>query len=111
MVQTIMNTIITVIVSAIFGYLIGIIKNYKKKLQDKHEESALLKEALMLLFQSNLTNTFYVYDIDKRIPDYVYRNWVNSFNIYKKLNGNEYCDTLKAKMDTWTFVRTDILDK
>lgn len=111
MVQTIMNTIITVIVSAIFGYLIGIIKNYKKKLQDKHDESIVLKEALMTMLQSNLTNTFYVYDSKKKIPDYVYRNWVNSFNIYKKLNGNEYCDTLKAKMDTWTFVKTDILDK
>lgn len=111
MADTVIKTIISLLVSALFGYLIGRIKDYKKRLKDKQEESELLRTALMTMLQSNLTNTFYVYDSKKKIPDYVYRNWVNSFNIYKKLNGNEYCDTLKAKMDTWTFVKTDILDK
>lgn len=109
MLQTIMNTIITVIVSAIFGYLIGIIKNYKKKLQDKHEESAVLKEALMTMLQSNLTNTFYVYEREKKIPDYIYRNWNNSKEIYTKLGGNDYIHVLSDKMKDWDFVKTDIL--
>ena len=66
MIQTIVNTILTVIVSTTFGYLIGMIKNYKKKLQNKNEESVILKEALMTMLQSNLTNTFYVYDSKKK---------------------------------------------
>lgn len=110
MVQTIMNTIITVIVSAIFGYLIGIIKNYKKKLQDKHDESIVLKEALMTMLQSNLTNTFYVYDSKKKIPDYVYRNWTNSKEIYEKLGGNDYIHVLSEKMKKWEFTKTDVLN-
>lgn len=110
MVQTIMNTIITVIVSAIFGYLIGRIRNYKKKLQDKHEESIMLKEALMTMLQSNLTNTFYVYDSKKKIPDYVYRNWNNSKEIYEKLGGNDYIHVLSEKMKKWEFTKTDVLN-
>ena len=110
MAQTIMNTIITVIVSAIFGYLIGRIRNYKKKLQDKHEESIMLKEALMTMLQSNLTNTFYVYDSKKKIPDYVYRNWNNSKEIYEKLGGNDYIHVLSEKMKKWEFTKTDVLN-
>lgn len=108
--ETIMNTIITVIVSAIFGYLIGRIRDYKKKLQDKHEESIMLKEALMTMLQSNLTNTFYVYDSKKKIPDYVYRNWNNSKDIYEKLGGNDYIHVLSEKMKKWEFTKTDVLN-
>ena len=109
MIQTIMNTIITVIVSSTFGYLIGMIKNYKKKKKKKNEESVILKEALMTMLQSNLTNTFYVYDSKKKIPDYVYRNWNNSKEIYEKLGGNDYIHVLSEKMKDWEFAKTDVL--
>ena len=110
MMSTVMNTIISLIVSALFGYLIGIIKSYRKKLKDNKEESEMLKEALMTMLQSNLTNTFYVYDTKKKIPDYVYRNWNNSKEIYEKLGGNDYIHVLSEKMKHWDFTKTDILD-
>ena len=109
MTQIIVSTTITFIISSILGYCVSVIKNYKNKLEEKNEESKLLKEALMTIFQSNLTNTYYVYENQKDIPDYVYKNWCNSKRIYEKLGGNDYVHILADKMKNWDFKKTDIL--
>lgn len=109
MLNTILNTVITFIVSGALGFSVSKIQGYKKKLKEKDEEGKLLKTALMTMLQSNLTNTYYVYEPQKAITDYMYRNWLNSFKIYKQLGGNDYCDTLKGKMENWEIIRTDIL--
>lgn len=110
MLNTIVNSVLSILVSGIIGYLIGLIRNYQKKIKDKEEESAMLKEAIKTMLQSNLTNTFYVYDTKKQIPDYVYRNWTNSNEIYEKLGGNDYIHVLGEKMKNWDFTKTDILN-
>lgn len=109
MIQTIVNSILSILVSGIIGYLIGLINNYKKKIKAKEEESEMLKTALITMLQCNLTNTFYVYEKQQAIPDYIYKNWLNSFAIYEKLGGNDYCHILADKMKKWDFVKTDIL--
>lgn len=109
MIQTIINTLITGIISAILGYCISLIKNYKKKIEDKEEESKVLKEAMMTMLQSNLTNTYFVYENQEEIPDYVYKNWLNSLAIYEKLGGDDYVHVLAEKMKKWDFKKTDIL--
>lgn len=107
--ETIMKTVVSLIISGVFGYLIGRIKNYKKKLKNKQDESDMLKVAMMTMLQSNLTNTYFAYEKIKEIPDYIYRNWLNSLAIYEKLGGNDYVHVLAEKMKKWDFVKTDIL--
>lgn len=109
MTQTIINTIVTGVISAILGYCISLLKNYKKRLEDKEEEGKMLKEAMMTMLQSNLTNTYYVYENQEEIPDYVYKNWLNSLKIYEKLGGDDYIHVLAEKMKKWDFTKTDIL--
>lgn len=109
MTHTILNTFITFLISSILGYCVSVIKNYKRKLQDKEENEKIQNEALLTMIQSNLTNTFFVYNELKRIPDYVFKNWNNLFDIYQKLGGNDYCHTLKVKMEHWEIIKTDIL--
>lgn len=109
MFETVMKTIISLVVSGLFGYLIGRIKDYKKKLKNKQEESDMLKVAMMTMLQSNLTNTYFAYEKMKEIPDYIYRNWLNSLAIYEKLGGDDYIHTIAEKMKKWDFVKTDIL--
>ena len=109
MIETVMKTVVSLIISGVFGYLIGRIKNYKKKLKNKQEESDMLKVAMMTMLQSNLTNTYFGYEKIKEIPDYIYRNWLNSLAIYEKLGGNDYVHVLAEKMKKWDFVKTDIL--
>lgn len=109
MIETVMKTVVSLIISGVFGYLIGRIKNYKKKLKNKQDESDMLKIAMMTMLQSNLTNTYFAYEKIKEIPDYIYRNWLNSLAIYEKLGGNDYVHVLAEKMKKWDFVKTDIL--
>lgn len=109
MTHAIINTTITFIISSILGYCVSVIKNYKKKLKVEEEQSKLLKEALMTMLQSNLTNTYYVYESVGKIPDYIYKNWNNSKKIYEQLGGNDYIHVLADKMKNWDFEKTDIL--
>lgn len=109
MFETVMKTIISLVVSGLFGYLIGRIKDYKKKLKENKEEAEMLKVAMMTMLQSNLTNTYFAYEKMKEIPDYIYRNWLNSLSIYEKLGGDDYIHTIAEKMKKWDFVKTDIL--
>lgn len=109
MAHTIVNTAITIIMSSIFGYCVSVINSYKKKLQKKTDNEKVQNEALLTMIQSNLTNTFTSYSAKKKIPDYTFRNWNNLFDIYQKLGGNDYCHTLKHKMEGWEIVHTDVL--
>lgn len=109
MISTIINTAVTFLVSTGLGYSFSRIKDYKKRLQEKDEESKILKEALMTMLQSNLTNTYFVYENLEEIPDYVYKNWLNSLEIYEKLGGNGYVHIIAEKMKKWNISKTDIL--
>lgn len=107
--ENVVKTAISFIVTGALGYLLSQVKSYRKKLKDKDMEEKLLKDALMTIFQNNLTNTYYVYEKTKDIPDYVYKNWLNSLDIYEKLGGDDYVHVLAEKMKTWHFSKTDIL--
>ena len=109
MAQMIISTVITFIVSSILGYCLSVIKNYKKKLTDKENNENMQNIALLTLIQTNLTNTYFVYEKLGEIPDYIYRNWLNLLTIYEKLGGDDYVHTLAHKMENWKIVKTDIL--
>lgn len=109
MTQLFLNTTITFVLSSVLGYCLNSMKNYKNKLERKEEEGEILREALMTILQNNLTNTYYKYASIEEIPDYVYKNWLNSMKMYENLGGNDYCHTLKRKIENWKIVKTDIL--
>ena len=109
MTQLFLNTTITFVLSSVLGYCLNSMKNYKNKLERKEEEGEILKDALMTILQNNLTNTYYKYATLEEIPDYVYKNWLNSMKMYESLGGNDYCHTLKRKIENWKIVKTDIL--
>ena len=109
MLETIIKSAIGVIVSGALGYCISKIKGYKKTIQEKEQQKDLLKEAMMTMLQGSLTNTFYVYEELGKIPDYVYKNWLNQKKIYEELGGNDYIHLLAEKMRKWNFEKTDIL--
>ena len=102
-------TVISVLTTSILGYMTAKLKQYKERLKEKEEEFNLQKEANMLLMQNQLTNTYFVYEQLKKIPDYVYQNWCNMEACYEKLGGNSYIHILSDKMKSWDFEKTDIL--
>ena len=100
--EQIFKTIIQFILTGSLGYCISIINNYKKK-------NKAITNAMKIMLQSNLTNTFFVYNIKKKIPDYVYKNWINMLDEYEKLEGDDYVHTLADKMKQWEITRTGII--
>lgn len=109
MTQTIINTIITFIISGLLGYCVNVIKNYKKKLKEKTSNETIQNIALQTLLKSQLTNTYFVYNELKEIPDYVYQNFLDMLKVYENLGGNSYIHTIAKKMEQWEIVKTDIL--
>ena len=103
MVETIITTAIGVVVSGVISYFIGATRNYKKRMDATNK-------ALMMLLQTNLTTTYFIYEPTEKIPDYVYRNWVSSRKIYEERGGNDDIHTLQKKMENWDFTKTDILN-
>lgn len=109
MINAIVNTTITFLVSTILGYTLSLIKNYQKDLEKEKSNESIQNQALLMLLQNNLTNTYFVYSEIGEIPDYIHKNWTNLANIYKQLGGNEYIHVLEEKMKSWKIVKTDIL--
>jgi hypothetical protein len=102
MVEQIIKTIISYLVPALIGFLIAQVTGYRKK-------NNSMKIAIMTLLQSNLTNTYFLYDDEKTIPDYIYKNFLNELKAYEGLDGDDYVHTIAEKMKSWKIIRTDIL--
>lgn len=103
MIQSVIVKIINYLLPIVLGYCISVINNYRKKTKSTNS-------AIKIMLQNNLTNTYYVYSTKKKIPDYVYKNWLNMLREYENLEGDDYIHTLAIKMKEWEIVRTDILD-
>ena len=109
MTQTILNTIITFIISGALGYSVSVIKNYKKRTKEKGENENIQNIALQTILQSQLTNVYFVYQEIGEVPDYVYKNWLNMLSIYEKLGGDGFIHSLAEKMKEWKIIKTDVL--
>ena len=107
--HTIINTTITFIISGILGYCVSVIKNYKKKLNEKVKNENIQNIALQSLLKGQLTNVYFVYSELKRIPDYAYQNFLDMLNVYEELDGDGFIHTIAKKMESWEIVKTDIL--
>lgn len=101
--EQIIAIIINMVVTGVLGYCIKGLKDYKKK-------SKSTNNALKIMLQNNLTNTYFVYSTKKKIPDYVYKNWLNMLDEYEALEGDDYIHVLSDRMKDWEIVRTDVLN-
>ena len=109
MLEKIITTIITVLISSCLGYCIGKLKDYKEKKINEKENENMQNEALKTMLQNSLTNTYFVYENIGKIPDYVYKNWLNLLKAYEGLDGDDYIHVLADKMKKWKIEKTDIL--
>lgn len=105
----IISTAISSITGLVIGFLVGKLKKYHKNIVNEKANNQVQNEALKLLLQSNLTNAYFVYDETKKVRDYQYKNWINMFKIYKELNGNDYIDEIKVRMEKFDIIKTDII--
>ena len=109
--NTIINTVITIIISSILGYCVSVIKNYKNKLENNKKNENIQNMALLTLLKGNLTNTYFVYSELKQIPDYAYQSFLDTLAVYEGLGGDGFIHTIAKKMEDWEIVKTGILVK
>lgn len=100
--EQVLAIVINFVISGLLGYSVKYIQTLKKK-------SNASGEALLTLLQNNLTNTYFVYENLGKIPDYVYKNWLNLLKAYENLGGDDYVHILAKKMEAWELEKTDIL--
>lgn len=81
----IITCLIGVVVPAVIGYLLGIIRTYKTQ-----------SEALKCLLRSNVTSKYYVYKQMGFVPRYERENVNYMYSQYKKMKGNSYIDVIMA---------------
>lgn len=104
-------TIIGTVATGFCGFLSAKLSNYKKKIKSKETNEQIQNVALQTLLKSQLTNTYFVYNELKTIPDYVYQNFLDMLAVYETLGGNSYIHTIAKKMESWEITKTDILKK
>jgi plasmid replication initiation protein len=109
MLEKIIGIVVQFVITGALGYAVASAKAYRDKLKKKEENEQLQNSALLTLLQAQLTNIYFEYAEKQEISDYIYKNWLNMFKIYKALGGNDYIDELKHKMDSWKIVKTGIL--
>jgi len=102
MIEQIIKSVISYVIPALLGFLIAVLRNYRKK-------NDSLKVGLKTLLQSNLTNTYFYYEPYKKLPDYVYKNFLNELKAYEGLDGDDYIHTIAEHIKQWEITRTDIL--
>ena len=107
--ETVIKSVVGSLTTLIIGYLIGGLKKAKQKNKDTEENNKLQNEAIMTMLQSNLTNTYFAYSTLRKIPDYIYQNWINELRVYEKLGGNSFIHVLAKKMEQFEITHTDIL--
>lgn len=98
----IINTTLSFIVGGSLTYFISKITYFNKKF--KAQDLALLN-----LLKNQLTEIYYRYNEEKKIPDYVYQNFLDMLKVYEDLGGNSYIHTIAHKMEQWEITQTDIL--
>lgn len=109
MLQTIISTIITFVISGTLGYCVNAMKNYKNQIEKNKNNEYIQNMALKSLLKSNLTNIYFVYSELKEIPDYAYENFLDMLAVYENLGGNGFIHTLADKMKSWKITKTDVL--
>lgn len=92
MLEEIISTAIGVIVTGTIGYLVGVVKHYRKR--DHNQE-----EALKCLLRSNITSKYYVYKATGSIPPYEKENISYMYEQYKNMGGNTYISDLVAEIN------------
>ena len=114
--ETFINTLISLAVSGIVGYLIGRIKDYKKKLQDKKtmeeriiKEIKLLKEDQLLEMRNDLSNKFFVYNAMDEVEDYLVMSFREKCERYFGYGGDSWIHPMYDTSFNWKIKPTGYL--
>ena len=109
MTHTIINTVITFIVSSSLGYCVKAIKGYKKQKSEILDEFKQIKESQVLDMRSDLSSKFFVYDSLDEVEDYLVMSFREKCKRYFDLGGNDWIHPMYEKSFKWKMKATGYL--
>lgn len=113
MIQAIINTAVTFIVSSVLGYCVSVIRNYKNKIKEKEDkilkEFEQIKESQMLDMKNDLSNKFFIYDAMEEVDDYLVVGFREKCERYFQLGGNTWIHPMYDKSFSWKIKQTGYL--
>lgn len=109
MVNTIINTATTFVVSGILGYCVSTIKNYKKNKDEILKEFEQLKESQIMDMRSDLSNKFFVYDAMDEVEDYLVMSFREKCERYFNMGANTWIHPMYEKSFKWKIKSTGYL--
>ena len=93
MINSILVYVITSLIGIIVGYIVKTLLNFKTQ-----------KNAIMSLLRSEMTDVYYEYKDDKKIPIYKKESWDRNYDTYKSIGGNSFIMDLKNEIDKWEVI-------
>ena len=90
MIEIMIKSAITIVVSGFTGLIVKVIKDL-----------ATQKIAIQSLLRSEMVKVYYRYREDKRLPYYTKVAWYEDYEAYTKLGGNSFIRDLKKDIDNW----------
>ena len=109
MVQTIINTIITIIITSVSGYCINAVKNNKNNFKTIIKEFEQIKESQLMDMRNDLSNKFYVYDAMEEVEDYLVFAFREKCERYFELDGDSWIHPMYDQSFKWKIKRTNYL--
>lgn len=90
MIEIIIKSVITIVVSGFIGLIVKLVKDL-----------ATQKIAIQSLLRSEMVKVYYRYREDERLPYYTKVAWYEDYEAYTKLGGNSFIRDLKEEIDKW----------
>ena len=102
MVETIIKTVISFLVTGALGYLVARIKEDNRKLK-------MLKETQLIDMKGDLSNKFFIYDSLELVEDYLVMSFREKCEKYFALGGDSWIHPMYDKSFEWQIKPTGYL--
>ena len=113
-------TIISFVITGILGYLVGKVKEYRKKIKDKEDRILQeikelknkfneLKNSQLMDMKSDLSNKFFIYDAMDEVEDYLVEGFRKDCERYFELGGDSWIHPMYDKSFEWDMKYTGYL--
>lgn len=109
MIETIIKSTISFVVTGLLGYCLSLIKSYKKERKDILYEFKELKQSQLMDMKSDLSSKFYIYDAMDEVEDYLVESFREKCERYFHLGGNTWIKPMYDKSFHWKIKPTGYL--
>lgn len=107
---SVLNTVLSVLLTALVGYLISLIKSHKDSKRENEIKIQCTNNGLQALLRAQLINDYNKWHVKGYAPIYVRENFENCYNQYHALGGNGVMTDLHDKFMDLPTDKTEVTE-